>query len=179
MPSVPFAYSSVDFTADSSATRRMGPGAHPAVHRQVLQGAPANAFSNLRRHPVYPVALPSNSVSLSLARLSPDTSTNNHRHMYEALMYVMSGQGYSLVDGQRIDFAAGDALYVPPWCWHQHFANTDVTYITATNMPLLANLGAEQMREEARAEALLAAQHHPGHPSAQQDADAITTNRRA
>jgi quercetin dioxygenase-like cupin family protein len=123
------------------------------VHREVtVVDTPAADFSRERGHPVYAIKLPANNVSLSIGDLDPGASTSNHRHGYESLIYVISGRGYTITEGQRFDWKAGDAVYVPPWCWHQHFAdpNESARYITATNLPLLRQLGQTVVREEAR-----------------------------
>ena len=39
----------------------------------------------------------------------------------EAIVYVLSGFGYSIVEGQRFDWQAGDCIFVKPGQWHQHF----------------------------------------------------------
>jgi gentisate 1,2-dioxygenase len=76
---------------------------------------------------------------MSIGVLAPGASTSNHRHAYESLVYV--------------SWEAGDAFYTPPWCWHQHFATdgAPVTYVTATNMPMLHALGQTVLREEQEA----------------------------
>jgi quercetin dioxygenase-like cupin family protein len=121
------------------------------LHAAVVAGGAAAAFSVQRGHPVYPIRVPARSLSMSVGVLEPDARTTNHRHAYEALMFVLSGRGYSIVEGHRYDWQAGDALYTPPWCWHQHVADPDsrVEYITATNMPMLESLGQTVMRQEA------------------------------
>jgi gentisate 1,2-dioxygenase len=131
-------------------SRQPGPD---CVHRDVtLVDNPAADFSRERDHPVYAVKLPANNVSLSIGDLDPGTATSNHRHAYESLIYVISGRGYMIMEGQRFEWKAGDAVYVPPWCWHQHFAHPEESarYITATNLPLLKQLGQTVVREEAR-----------------------------
>lgn len=123
------------------------------VHRDVtFVDTQAVDFSRERGHPVYPVKLPSNNVSLSIGDLDPGAATSNHRHAYESLIYVISGRGYTITEGQRFEWKAGDAIYVPPWCWHQHCAYPDESarYITATNLPLLRQLGQTVVREEQR-----------------------------
>ncbi len=49
-----------------------------------------------------------------------------------------------------MDWTVGDCLYVPPWCWHQHFCkgDTPVRYVLATNLPLLASIGQTVIRQE-------------------------------
>jgi quercetin dioxygenase-like cupin family protein len=120
------------------------------LHQGVIGAAQAKAFSAQRGHPVYPVKLPSKAVSMSVGELSPGERTSNHRHGYEALMYIIRGKGYSIVEGQRFEWQEGDAVYTPPWCWHQHFAAEGhaVQYITSTNMPLLSGMGQTVIREE-------------------------------
>ncbi|MEM9491805.1 MAG: cupin domain-containing protein [Myxococcota bacterium] len=120
------------------------------VHRQVTTAGDDNDFSGQRGHPVFPIRLPSASVSLSIGELDPGATTSNHRHAYESLIYVIAGRGYTVMEGQRHDWQAGDAIYVPPWCWHLHGAEADgrVQYITATNMPLLGSLGQTVLRQE-------------------------------
>ncbi len=125
--------------------------AEDCVHRAItMTGAPAADFSRERGHPVYAVRLPSNTVSLSIGVLEPGSATSNHRHAYESLIYVIEGRGYTITEGRRYDWKAGDAVYVPPWCWHQHFASAEerAQYITATNLPLLQRLGQTVVREE-------------------------------
>jgi quercetin dioxygenase-like cupin family protein len=46
--------------------------------------------------------------------------TETHKHG-EAIVYVLSGYGYSIVEGERFDWRAGDCIFVKPGQWHQHF----------------------------------------------------------
>lgn len=128
------------------------------VHHDVAKRGGENAFAAERGHPVFPVRLPSTSVSLSVGELAPGAETSNHRHGYESLVYVLEGEGYTIMEGERYDWRAGDAFYTPPWCWHQHVAapGSHVRYLTATNMPLLQAMGQTVLREEAS---------EPGEPS--------------
>ena len=120
------------------------------IHRQVCAHVPAAAFSASRGHPVFAVDLPAASVSLSIGVLASEQKTNNHRHAYESLLYILEGEGYSIVEGRRIEWRAGDALYVPPWNWHVHGCDggKSARYLTATNLPLLTSLGQTVLREE-------------------------------
>lgn len=122
------------------------------LHQQVTAVGGDNDFAAQRGHPVFPVRVPSRNVSLSIGELAPGASTSNHRHAYESLIYVISGEGHTLMEGKQYTWRAGDALYVPPWCWHQHVAasHSSVQYLTATNMPLLLALGQTVLRQEDR-----------------------------
>jgi quercetin dioxygenase-like cupin family protein len=121
------------------------------LHRNVTTGQ-AQGFSSERGHPVFPIRLPSRAVSLSVGDLDPGARTSNHRHAYESMIYVIEGSGYTVIEGQTFEWRAGDAVYVPPWCWHQHIAGDAMKarYLTATNMPVLVALGQTVMREEQR-----------------------------
>jgi gentisate 1,2-dioxygenase len=60
---------------------------------------------------------------MSVGHLAAGAATSNHRHAYEALTYILEGTGYTVIEGRRFDWQAGDALYIAPWCWHQHCAS--------------------------------------------------------
>jgi quercetin dioxygenase-like cupin family protein len=65
-------------------------------------------------------------LSAHLAELSPGTNSVRHRHTTEAYIYIVAGEGYSIVnyDGepeQRIDWVEGSLFSPPVWAWHQHF----------------------------------------------------------
>jgi len=58
--------------------------------------------------------------------LRPGERTRAHRHTSSSVYQVFRGQGYSVLDGQRIDWQRGDFLSLPPWAWHEH-ANGSAT----------------------------------------------------
>jgi quercetin dioxygenase-like cupin family protein len=53
--------------------------------------------------------------------------SGSHRHAHtEAMLYVLEGNGYSMIDGQRHDWQEGDAVHVPPrMTVHEHFNDSD------------------------------------------------------
>lgn len=56
---------------------------------------------------------------------SPHSRSHSHTHT-EAMLYVLEGRGYSLIDGERHDWEAGDAVHVPPRMTHHgHFNDSD------------------------------------------------------
>src|SRR5258705_8118578 len=61
-------------------------------------------------------------------QMPPDCHTETHKHGW-ATIYVMTGQGYSLVDEKREDWQMGDIINVPAGAWHQHF-NTDPAVVS-------------------------------------------------
>ncbi|HWP29793.1 MAG TPA: cupin domain-containing protein [Chloroflexota bacterium] len=69
-------------------------------------------------------ALPTLGCAIQLLR--PGVRTRAHRHTSSAVYHVFRGRGYSVIDGQRFDWAQGDFFVLPPWAWHEH-ANTSPT----------------------------------------------------
>jgi hypothetical protein len=52
------------------------------------------------------------------------TASGKHRHQGGLIIYVLEGEGYSVVDGERIDWAKGDLVLLPlreKGVEHQHF----------------------------------------------------------
>jgi gentisate 1,2-dioxygenase len=60
-------------------------------------------------------------LSAVMHELAPGLYQSRHRHGGEALLYVISGTGYSEIEGERHDWEAGDLIVVDHWVWHQHF----------------------------------------------------------
>ena len=111
-----------------------------------------SSYSEERQCSVSIADLPSYTVGVDITSLSPGSNDRKHRHYYEALIFILEGSGYSVIEGEKVEWEAGDALYIPPWSWHQHFnADTDkkVRYLSGTNAPLLQNVGEIACREEA------------------------------
>jgi gentisate 1,2-dioxygenase len=52
--------------------------------------------------------------------LRPGVRTKAHRHTSSAVYQVFRGEGHSIIDGQRFDWAEGDFFVVPSWAWHEH-----------------------------------------------------------
>lgn len=86
-----------------------------------------------------------------IEELAPGGKNGRHRHFSEALVYILEGRGYSVIDDVRYDWEKGDVLAVPMMAWHQHF-NADserpVQFLAATNQPLLRSMGLFQMEDD-------------------------------
>lgn len=122
-------------------------------HENVEKTGIKSAYSNERKHPVAFVDLPSHAISVTIGGLLPGESSNRHRHTYETILYVLEGFGYSLVEDKRVDWKAGDAVYIPVWAWHNH-VNLDkehsAKYLACENAPMLQNMGMLALREEVK-----------------------------
>lgn len=62
-------------------------------------------------------------VTMAIHQMPPASHTETHKHE-EAVVWIRTGKGYSIVDGERYDWQAGDCMHIQPGAWHQHF-NTD------------------------------------------------------
>ncbi len=56
--------------------------------------------------------------SIGFSTFKPRTRTPSVRHEVEELVYVVSGSGHLELEGDRVGFAPGDAIHVPPGIWH-------------------------------------------------------------
>lgn len=82
-------------------------------------------------------------ISTLMAEIPPGKRSGCHRHLYEEINYVMSGSGHSIIDDQRYDWKAGDALSIPVFAWHQHFnsGKDPVRFLVHSTRPCMENFG--------------------------------------
>lgn len=68
-------------------------------------------------------------------------ASDGHTHG-EAYIYWLEGEGYSIIGGQKYSWGPGDAQYVPPDTFHQHFVTSDkpAQYLRIIPSPLLMNM---------------------------------------
>ncbi len=147
-----YIYSSRDF-GETGPTIEIARPDRPVLHKNVrgTKNQANERFSADRKHPVWIVDLPSRAVSVSIGGILPGGRTRKHRHTYETIAFILKGKGYSVVEGQRVDWEEGDAVLVPRWTWHQHFNASETEYaefLGAENCPMLQQLGLS-LREEA------------------------------
>jgi quercetin dioxygenase-like cupin family protein len=147
-----YIYSSRDF-GETIGTIEIARPDRPLVHKNVTgtKNKANDGFTDDRKHPVHIVDLPSRAVSVTIGGIPVGGRTRKHRHTYETIIYILKGKGYSVVEGVRADWEAGDAVLVPRWNWHQHFNLSETEYaeyLGAENAPMLQNLGLA-LREEA------------------------------
>ena len=75
--------------------------------------------------------------------LTPAMKTKQHRHLSTTVFHVYSGEGTTMVDGQRLEWSKGDIFVVPPWTRHQHEnrGTADAVLFTMDDWPALTSLG--------------------------------------
>jgi quercetin dioxygenase-like cupin family protein len=123
------------------------------IHKNVEKAGVHNQFSVERKHPVFLINLPSKNVSMTIGGLLPSQVTNRHRHTYETLLFVIEGFGWTEIEDKKVEWKAGDAVYIPSWAWHRHgnsSSNESAKYIASENAPQLQNLGVALREEEGR-----------------------------
>lgn len=82
------------------------------------------------------------------------TASGKHRHQGGLVIYVIDGQGYSVVDGERVDWKKGDLVLLPMrenGVEHQHF-NSDpskpAVWMAFIHMPLREYVASEMTQTE-------------------------------
>ncbi len=60
-------------------------------------------------------------LSMAIFEMAPGKSQARHRHPGEAILYIVRGRGYTVIDERRYNWQAGDAVLVHHYAWHQHF----------------------------------------------------------
>jgi gentisate 1,2-dioxygenase len=84
--------------------------------------------------------VPTRSIDCRIVEIPAGGRTSTHRHTYDAIMFVLSGRGYTLIGGERYDWEPWDALHLPAWSWHQHGnrdARDPARYLAFTTAPLM------------------------------------------
>ncbi|MCW2538517.1 MAG: Cupin 2 conserved barrel domain protein [Frankiales bacterium] len=88
-----------------------------------------------------------------VSELPPGKASVNHRHTTEAVIYIVSGVGHTIVswDGEnqeRIDWEEGDMFSFPVWMWHQHFNDSETEvcrYLAVQDTFAIKALGLHQI----------------------------------
>lgn len=80
----------------------------------------------------------------------PGWNLLGHRHLIDAVIHILQGRGYSIIDGMRYDWEAGDFLCVPTFAWHRHVNVGDepVVYVASTSTPFSMSLGVSIHEDE-------------------------------
>ena len=67
-----------------------------------------------------------------------------HRHTHATIYNVFKGSGYSVINGVRFDWSAGDYFVVPNWAWHEHVADEDSYLFSVSDLPIMEQFDLEQ-----------------------------------
>ena len=88
--------------------------------------------------------LPTITFELFVQEIEPGGSSDMQRHHHETVHYVISGDGYSEIEDETVQWSTGDAVYTPPWTWHRHYngsTEAPVRMLGIENSRLLEVLG--------------------------------------
>ncbi len=83
------------------------------IHHNVIRAG--EAFMAGTKPSFLVVDLPTRSLSMTIGRLLPGEVSGKHRHSYESVIYITEGEGYTLIEEERVEWKAGDAIYIPGW----------------------------------------------------------------
>ncbi len=76
--------------------------------------------------------------------LRPGEKTRAHRHTSSVVYNVVRGSGWTVINGQRFDWMAGDIFCIPTWAWHEHAngsSSDDAILFSMNDSPVLHALG--------------------------------------
>jgi len=88
-------------------------------------------------------------VACEISLLTPGYKGRDHRHNSTVAYHVFRGEGVSIVDGERFEWAKGDFLVIPPWHEHRHenpFGD-DAILFEFTDWPAMKALGIYETQE--------------------------------
>jgi len=83
-------------------------------------------------------------VNVVVQVLKPGVQDANHKHTNMAMFLVFEGEGYSVIDGEKIEWKKGDLVYAPAWLEHEHFNSSDTEdaiLFTFQDVPLVSKMG--------------------------------------
>lgn len=111
---------------------------------------------------------PTQGTALLVAEIPPGWRTGRHAHGEEAI-HIVSGSGFSVIDGARYDWKAGTTLHVPYAAAHEHVntGTTPAVYVSAVthDLDLLTNIGHVEQQAEKSADGAALAARYPAQTS--------------
>ncbi|MFJ7972755.1 cupin domain-containing protein [Psychrobacillus sp. NPDC096389] len=66
------------------------------------------------------------------------------RHTHSTVYHAHKGEGYTVINGVRFDWKAGDYFVVPNWAWYEHKATTDSYLFSVNDIPIMDRFELEQ-----------------------------------
>jgi gentisate 1,2-dioxygenase len=86
---------------------------------------------------------PTRTLDALVHEFDPGVRTTSHRHSWDAMVVCVAGNGWTEVDGERIEWGPGDCLHLPAWAWHRSGNDGDAVarYMTFSSQPMLESMG--------------------------------------
>jgi quercetin dioxygenase-like cupin family protein len=77
------------------------------------------------------------------------TRSGKHRHQGGVIIYVLDGKGYSIVDGERVDWKKGDLVLLPMKPEGvEHQPGTSAVWVAFYSIPIIEHIAAEMEQVE-------------------------------
>ena len=76
------------------------------------------------------------SIETHIEAFGPGGYGQKHGHLNSACFFVLKGKGHDIHDGRRIEWKAGDVMFVENGCVHQHFADEECLILVFKAKPL-------------------------------------------
>jgi len=76
--------------------------------------------------------------------LAPNEHNNPHKHSNLAIFIVFEGEGYSIIDGEKLEWEKGDVFFSPAWLSHEHCNTSDTenaVLYTIQDVPTVSGMG--------------------------------------
>lgn len=86
---------------------------------------------------------PVRTVDAAAHEISPGVESTIHRHSWDAVLLCVGGSGWTEIDDTRINWSAGDSIYIPQWSWHKHGNDTAsyARFMSFSSEPFMDILG--------------------------------------
>lgn len=79
-------------------------------------------------------------IGARMQKLPVDFHGKAHRHVHSNVYHVYKGQGYTVMNGVKFEWAEGDFFVIPSWVWHEHVntSDTEEAVLFSTNdLPIM------------------------------------------
>ena len=89
-------------------------------------------------------ASPAPTIAVCAQLLRPGERTLQHRHNTSTVYVAVSGRGFTIVNGARLEWTANDLFVVPTWAWHEHAnldASEDAVLYAISDAPIIEKIG--------------------------------------
>ena len=89
-------------------------------------------------------------MSASMQLLPAGFKGKAHKHTGSFVYQCAKGSGYSIINGQRLNWKERDIFCVPSWAWHEHHnlsETEDACLFNFNDLPVIEGLGLFQGRE--------------------------------
>lgn len=87
--------------------------------------------------------VPMRVIDARIIELAPGETTSTHRHAYDAIDFVLAGQGQTEIADKRYAWTRFDTIHTPSLSWHRHrnAGRQPARLLAITDAPLIAGFG--------------------------------------